>query len=103
MAICAGDKSLLASAFRQRTGEGGQRKSSGSQLQRSSCRIDCARKGWVLGVLPLCGTEPSIVRAPSEATCGKWWWRDASPGEQEGESGTSGTGCPSNAGTDAAG
>lgn len=38
-----------------------------------------------MGVLPLRGTEPGIVRAPSEATCGKWWWRDASPrGEKEG-------------------
>lgn len=54
-------------------------------------------------MLPLCGTKPGIVRAPSEAMCGKWWWRDASPGEQKGESGTTGTGCPSNAGTDAAG
>lgn len=38
------------------------------------------------------GTEPSIVRAPSEATCRKWRWRDASLREQEGKSGTLGTG-----------
>lgn len=48
-----------------------------------------------MGVLPLGGTKPSIVRAPAEATCGKWCQGDASPGKQGGESGTSGTGCPS--------
>lgn len=35
-------------------------------LQNCLCK-----KGRVLGVLPLGGTKPSIVRAPAEATCGK--------------------------------
>lgn len=59
-------------------------------LQNCLCK-----KGRVLGVLPLGGTKPSIVRAPAEATCGKRSQGDASPGKQWGESGTLGMGCPS--------
>lgn len=38
-------------------------------------------QGLGLGRAPLSGTKPSMVRAPSEAMHGPWWWRD---GEQEG-------------------
>lgn len=59
----------VTSAFHQC--RGANNTSSPSWSHRSSCSADCARAGpWCA---PLSGTEPSTVRAPSEAMHRLWW------------------------------